>query len=107
MKRAILLLVVVLAAAFLAAEETSQITVKASETANRVVIVTVQQGKAVLELQCNADMPKCKTLQPGTYWMEKLAKNRGMYECDNVLLYRNSDDAEKGDSLGNYCLNQK
>ncbi len=107
MKRAILLLVVLLAATVVLAEQTSQITVKASETTNRVVIITVQEGKTALELQCNAGMPRCKALEPGTYWMERLAKNRGMYECDNVLLYRSSDDSEKGDALGNYCLNQK
>ncbi len=107
MKRAILVLVVLLAAVEVLGQETSQITVKASEINNRVVIVSAQQGKTPMELQCNADMPKCQALKPGVYWIERLGKSRGMYECENVLLYRNSQDTEKGEALGNYCLSQK
>ncbi len=107
MKRAMLVLVVLLAAVEMLGQDKSQITVKGSETSNRVVIVNAQQGKNAVELQCNAEMPQCQALKPGVYWMERLGMSRGMYECDNVLLYRNSDDAGKGEAFGNYCLNQK
>ncbi len=106
MKRA-LLVVVLVAAVEVLGQDTSQITVKASETNNRVVIVNAQAGKSAIELQCNADMPQCQALKAGVYRMERLAKNRGMYECENVLLYRDAEAAEKGEPLGNYCLTQK
>jgi competence protein ComGC len=107
MKRAILVLVVLLAVVEALGQNKSQVTVKGSEINNRVVVVTAQQDKTAIELQCNADMPQCQALKQGAYWMERLGKTRGMYECENVLLYRNAEDSEKGQPIGNYCLNQK
>jgi hypothetical protein len=106
MKRS-LILVVLLAAAALLAQEKSQITVKESTVSTGVVIVTANAAGKPVELQCNQSMSACTVLKPGDYWMVRLPKNHGMYDCANVDLFPKSADPETGEKVGEYCLIQK
>ena len=108
MKKAVviftILFVFVLIAIQSSAQESVQITVKRSDLNNGVVIVTAQEGKAPLEMQCNQGVSGCTVLQAGNYFLVRLPKNRGLYDCANVHVYRNSADVETGERLGEYCL---
>ena len=85
-------------------QESVQIAVKRSYVSNGVVIVTGFQDKTPLELQCNEGVSGCTVLQAGNYFMVRLPKNRGLYDCANVHVYRDSAAVQAGDRLGEYCL---
>ncbi|HEY3929270.1 MAG TPA: hypothetical protein VGL89_12930 [Candidatus Koribacter sp.] len=108
MKRFIVFLIVLFAVQGFA-QEKSKITVKGTEKNSGVVIVTVSEGKQSLELNCNEGFPQCAAPKAGEYWMVKLAKNHGVYECQNVDLYLTTDDPDSGNAsaVGEYCLVEK
>lgn len=85
------------------------VTVKSATVNNGVVIVTIQDSGKAYELQCNQSSGNCVALKGGSYWMVRLEKNHGMYDCDNVDLYPQSADptAEDSHALGEYCITQK
>jgi hypothetical protein len=84
------------------------ITVKDLAVNSGVVMLTVQQGSTSFQLQCNANVPGCYTLQPGSYVMVRLPKNWGTYVCANVEVYSTPIHPENlGEKLGAYCLIQK
>jgi hypothetical protein len=90
------------------AQDRSVITVKDSTVSGDVVIVTIQAAGATRDLQCSKSVLFCKTPAPGKYVMVRLPKNRGIYDCANVDLYRESDTTEQNaDKLGEYCLLEK
>jgi hypothetical protein len=103
MKRG-LLLFILLAVIQLMAQVKSQITIKTSAVSNGVVIITALEGKSPLELQCNKDAAGCKTLAVGDYWMVRLPKNWGMYDCANVDIYSQTADPDSSEKIGAYCL---
>ncbi len=104
----LVLLMVLAATQVLAQRNYEVITVKGLEVNNGVVMLTVQQGSTSLQLQCNANVPVCYTLPPGTYVMVRLPKNWGTYVCANVEVYPTPVHPENlGEKLGNYCLIQK
>jgi hypothetical protein len=86
--------------------EPQKITVKSKEVNNGVVILTVQEGKNSLGLQCNKEFGGCVALDAGDYLMVRLPKNRGMYDCANTEVFRKAPNAELGDKIGQYCLVQ-
>ena len=86
--------------------ETQAITVRSKELSNGVVILSVQQGDKIFDLQCNKDFPGCAVLDRGDYLMARLPKNRGMYDCANAEVFRRSADSEVGDKIGQYCIVQ-
>jgi hypothetical protein len=106
MKR-VLILLLLLAAVALLAQEKSQITVKETTVSTGVVIVTANAAGKPVELQCNQSMSACTVLKPGDYWMVRLPKNHGMYDCANVDLFPKSADPETSEKIGEYCLIQK
>ncbi|MBZ5596704.1 MAG: hypothetical protein LAN83_00135 [Acidobacteriia bacterium] len=107
MKRSVVLLVLLAAAVVLLAQEKSPITVKESTVMTGVVVVTAEMAGRPLELQCNQSMAACTALKPGEYWMVRLPKNHGMYDCANVDLFPKSADPETSEKIGEYCLTQK
>lgn len=107
MKRSIVLLMSLAAAVALLAQEKSPITVKESTVMTGVVIITANENGKPLELQCNQSMAACTVLKPGEYWMVRLPKNYGMYDCANVDLFPKSADPETSEKLGEYCLIRK
>lgn len=87
------------------AQEKSQITVKGgSTTPTRVLIVTAREGEKTLELQCNEGTNHCLIPPNGSYWMVRLPKNRGLYECANVELYKDGPGEQAEQKIGEYCL---
>lgn len=86
--------------------EPQKITIKSKEINNGVVILGVQEGKNLFELQCNKDFVGCAALETGDYLMVRLPKNRGMYDCANAEVYRKAASSEAGEKLGQYCLMQ-
>lgn len=107
MRKALVLFM--LLAATLFALDKALITVKTATVNNGVVIVTIQDSGKGYELQCNQSSPFCAAPKPGSYWMVRLEKNHGVYDCDNVDLYQQSVDPAADDSqvLGEYCISQK
>ncbi len=106
MKR-ILFVVLLLVTLPLLALDKSSVTVKNTSTSNGVILVNIsEQGKS-FELQCTQSAPNCKAPPAGTYWMVRLPKNYGLYDCANVDLYAQSEDPEQGQKTGEYCLNEK
>ena len=103
------LVVCVLLSASLFALDKALITVKSATVSNGVVVVTIQDSGKTYELQCNQSSGNCVSLKPGSYWMVRLEKNHGMYDCENVDLYSQSADptAEDSQALGEYCITQK
>jgi len=83
--------------------EFRKITVKSREVNNGVVILAVQQGKSSFEFQCNKGFRGCASLEPGDYFIVRLPKGHGIYDCVNVDIYRNSTDS-MDDKVGEYCL---
>jgi hypothetical protein len=107
MKQSILLVLLVCATS-LFAQDKSQITVKDSSTGSGVVLVTIHESGKTFELQCTESAPHCAAPQAGTYWMVRLPKNHGLYDCANVDLYRQAADPDsQGEMIGEYCLNEK
>jgi hypothetical protein len=102
-----LLLFVLFAAVEVLTQEQSElqtVTVKNSTVTNGVVILDAQQGTSPFELRCNKDSSSCTILDPGKYFMVRLPKNRGMYDCANVDVYRMPGDLDTGNKIGEYCL---
>jgi hypothetical protein len=107
MKQSIVLFLLFCAAP-LFAQDKSLITVKGTTVSNGVVIVNINESGKPFELQCNKSAPRCTALQAGSYWMVRLPKNHGLYDCANVDLYAQSGDTEgQDDVLGEYCINEK
>lgn len=84
--------------------ESRTVTIRSSEINSGVVILAARDGKNSFDLHCNQGMTGCAVLQPGNYLMLRLPKNRGMYQCVNVELYRNTSSPELGEKIGQYCL---
>lgn len=104
MKKLLVCLILLISVQVLA-EEKTKVTVKSSEKNNGVIIVTINDGKKLAELNCNDGFPGCFAPKPGEYWLVKLPKNRGVYECQNVDLFPGSvADTETADKVGEYCL---
>lgn len=106
MKKLWILLVLLIALQAVAQEKT-KITVKSSEKSSGVTIVTINDGKKVSELNCNDGFPQCTAPKAGEYWMVKLPKNHGVYECQNVDLFPATADQDMTDKIGEYCLIEK
>jgi hypothetical protein len=108
MKKLALLFTVLTAAQMLAIEK-SQITVKNTAVTPDVILVTIQDSGKSYELQCTKSAPQCAAPPPGTYWMVRLPKNHGYYDCANVDLYAQSADPErKGAAVfAEYCISEK
>jgi hypothetical protein len=108
MKKLTLLMLILFAMALMAAErEKSLISVKGAEVNNGVVIVNIRAAGKALELQCNKNTADCAVPDPGDYWMVRLPKNWGIYDCANVDLYPQNLDPENGKKFGEYCLLEK
>lgn len=107
MKKSVLLFILLVAVQLLAVDKTL-ITVKDASINNGVVIVTVHEAGKPYELQCNQSAPNCAAPKPGDYWMVRLPKNHGIYDCACVDLYPQSVDPESAQKvLGEYCLTEK
>ncbi len=111
MKRTVSLCAVLLAAFIVLTsnqafgQEKTPVKVKNSEVVTGVVIVHVQNGAKSLDLQCNEGAGSCKALSSGNYLMVQLPKNYGMYDCQNVEMYRgDSEKPESAQKVGEYCL---
>jgi hypothetical protein len=99
-----MILTALLVALQASAQDKSRITVKNSETANGVVLVTITESGKTLELQCNENHSFCAVPKPGHYQMVRLPKNRGMYDCKNVDLFVEAADVSSDEKIGAYCL---
>src|SRR5579862_7338787 len=100
-------LFILLAAVQLFAIDKSTITVKETSVSGNVVLVTIQESGKSFELQCTKEAPNCKAPQAGTYWMVRLPKNHGYYDCANVDLYTQTTDPQNsGNALAEYCINE-
>jgi len=87
------------------AQERTPVKVKSSEVVTGVVIVHVQKDAKTLDLQCNQGASGCKALQSGDYLMVELPKNYGMYDCQNVEMYRvDQDKPQAAQKIGEYCM---
>ena len=86
------------------AQDKAKVTVKSTEKNNGVIIVTINDGKKSVDLNCNDGFPSCAAPKAGEYWMVKLPKNRGVYDCQNVDLFPASADPDSADKIGEYCL---
>ena len=86
------------------AEEKVKVTVKSTEKNNGVVIVTINNNGKSTELNCNDGFPGCAAPKPGEYWMVKLPKNRGVYDCQNVDLFPGNVEIETAEKIGEYCV---
>jgi len=107
MKQGILLFLLIFAAP-LFAQDKSPITVKDSTVNNGVVMVNIYESGKPFELQCNQSAPYCKAPQPGSYWMVRLPKHHGIYDCANVDLYSQPGTPESQDKVfGEYCINER
>jgi len=107
MKNLALVFTLLLAIQLLAIDK-SQITVNATSLSGEVVLVTIQESGKTYELQCTKGAPDCVIPQAGSYWMVRLPKNHGYYDCANVDLYLLSASPENGDKLlGEYCISEK
>jgi len=106
--RQLALLITLLIAAQLLAIEKSTVTVKETSVSGEVVLVTIQESGKSFELQCTKGAPNCAAPKPGIYWMVRLPKNHGYYDCANVDLYAQSADPESGGTIfAEYCINEK
>jgi hypothetical protein len=102
------LLFVLLAATQVLGVEKSQITVKNTSVSGDVLIVTIQESGKSYALQCTKGAPNCSAPPVGSYWMVRLPKNHGYYDCANVDLYTQSADPENGGTMfAEYCINEK
>lgn len=88
------------------AQDKTLVTVKGSQVTSGVVLVTISEQGKTRDLQCNDGHAYCKAVKPGEYQLVRLAKNRGMYDCQNVDLYPKTADTEQEEKLGEYCLNE-
>ena len=98
-------ILVFIAAVQLLAQDKSQVTVKSVDKSNGVVLITVAENGKTLELQCNEGTSFCNAVKPGEYQMVRLPKNHGLYDCQNVDLFKSGTEADADDRVGEYCLN--
>ncbi len=103
----LLFVVLLLSALQLLAVDKTLITVKNSSTNSGVIMVNIHEDGKLQELQCTESAPNCVAPQAGNYWMVRLPKNHGLYDCDNVDLYLQNEDPETGQKVGEFCLNTK
>ena len=103
MKTVIMILVVLIAIPVFG-DEKSQVTVKSVEKTNGVVLITLAEKGKSLELQCNDGASFCTAVKAGEYEMVRLPKNRGLYDCQNVELYKPGAETTPEQRLGQYCL---
>jgi hypothetical protein len=89
------------------ADDKSKVTVKSTEKNSGVVIVSINDGKRTVELNCNDGFPGCTAPKNGEYLMVKLPKNHGVYDCQNVDLFQPDADPETTEKIGEYCLIEK
>jgi hypothetical protein len=107
MKKLALLFTLFIAAQVMAVEK-SQITVKNTTVSGDVVLVTIQESGKSYELQCTKGAPFCAVPPAGSYWMVRLPKNHGYYDCANVDLYPQAADPDDGGMIfAEYCINEK
>jgi len=107
MKKAIVLLVLLMAAQAFALDKTL-VTVSDAAATNGMVFVSIREAGKGYELQCNQAAAYCGVPKPGEYWMVRLPKNHGMYECANVDLFPQSADTAQHDQItGEYCISEK
>lgn len=107
MKKTILLFLLFWAVQLFAVDKTL-VSVKNSTVNTGVVIVTITEAGKTYELQCNKTAPFCATPEAGNYWMVRLPKNHGVYDCADVDLYAQSADPDSGGKvLGEYCIIEK
>jgi|SRR5215467_995419 len=88
-------------------QEGTQIKIKGTNVVTGVVIVDIQRDGKAFELQCNQGVASCQKLAGGTYWMVELPANFGMYDCQNVEVYRLDNGIPAPERLGQYCLIKK
>ena len=101
-------LFIVLISVQLFAQEKSLVTVKDTVTTSGVIVVTIQENGKSVDIQCTQSFPNCTAPAAGEYWMVRLPKNHGLYDCANVDLYPKSTQASSTDQVvGEYCLNTK
>jgi hypothetical protein len=106
--RTMALLFAMLAGAQVLPVDRSVVTVKQTNASGDVVLVTIQELGRSSELQCTKGAPFCATPPAGDYWMVKLPKNHGYYDCANVDLYRKSaEELANAEIVGEYCVNEK
>jgi hypothetical protein len=106
MKKLLVCLILLISVQVLA-EEKTKITVKSTEKNSGVIVVAVNDGKKMAELNCNEGFPECAAPKPGEYWMVTLPKNHGVYECQNVDLFPSASDPDDAKKVGEYCLLEK
>ena len=97
-------ILVLFAAVQMFAQDKSQVTVKSVDKNNGVVLITVAENGNTLELQCNEGASFCTAAKPGEYQMVRLPKNRGLYDCQNVDLFKSDADPASAERIGQYCL---
>jgi hypothetical protein len=97
-------ILVLLVAVQLFAQDKSQVTVKSVDKNNGVVLITLTENGKSLELQCNEGASFCTVVKPGDYAMVRLPKNRGLYDCQNVDLFKPDADPSSAERIGQYCL---
>ena len=86
------------------AQEKSPVTVKNVDKNNGVVLITVSENGKTLELQCNDGASSCTVVKSGDYQMVRLPKNRGLYDCQNVELFKPGSETTSEERVGQYCL---
>lgn len=106
MKKLLVCLILMISIQALADEKT-KVTVKSTEKNSGVVIVSINNGKGNVELNCNDGFPGCAVPKNGEYWMVKLPKNHGVYDCQNVDLFAPDSDPETAEKVGEFCLIEK
>lgn len=88
------------------AQDKSQVTVKNTISSNGVVLVTITENGKKLALQCTAAQAWCAELKSGDYQMVRLPKNHGLYDCQNVDVFKGDADVDNDPKLGEYCLSE-
>ena len=104
MKKLLVCLLLMTAVQAWAQDNKTKVTVKSTEKNNGVIIVTINDGKKSVDLNCNDGFPSCAVPKAGEYWMVKLPKNRGVYDCQCVDLFPVTANPESDDKLGEYCM---
>lgn len=106
MKYTVFFFLVLIPATLMAQDEvkSSKVTVKSIEDNKDVVVLTVQEGKATFDLQCNKTMPSCANPGKGDFLMVRLPKNHGAYDCDNADLFKAGANPETDDRIGQFCI---
>lgn len=100
----LVMVVLLLSGLHVFAQDKSQVTVKNVDKNNGVVLITINENGKSLELQCNDGASFCTAVKPGDYQMVRLPKNRGLYDCQNVDLFKSGADTTSDERIGQYCL---